>query len=104
MVCVMPVVLKVICVVAMALEVTLTFNGEKLQEAPTGRPLQKKVTVSLKTLTGATLRVVVVEVPMGMVMALVGALKAKVGAAPAVGALAMEAKRPCASPVRPAVK
>src|SRR5215469_14928851 len=93
--CDMPVVSTVICVVATALDATLTLEGEKLHVAPEGRPVQKKVTLPLNPLTGATLTVMGEEtLPLLTVMAPVEALKPKAGVAPAVVALEMAPRRP----------
>ena len=74
----------VTCVVETALEATVTLEGEKLQVAPVGRPLQEKVTLPLKPLTGATPSMAVPELPVVTVMAGVEALRPNVGVAPVV--------------------
>jgi hypothetical protein len=84
-----------------AVGVTESVLGEKVQVTPTG-PLQDRFTVPLKLLVGVTLMVAVVELPALTVAAEVEALKPKAAAAVEVVVLAMPAKRPCASLVRPA--
>src|SRR5581483_1785729 len=100
----MPMVVMVSVVVAGAEELTVSEVGVKMQAAPAGRPLQEKVTVPLKPLTGAAASVAVAELPAGTVAPGAEALKAKVALAPETVALLMEARRPCASLASPATK
>jgi hypothetical protein len=87
--------------VAAAVGVTERVLGEKVQVTPTG-PLQDKATLPLKLFVGATLMVAVVELPAVTVAAEVEALKPKAAGAVDDVVLAMLAKRPWASLVRPA--
>jgi hypothetical protein len=87
--------------VAAAVGVTERVLGEKVQVTPTG-PLQDKFTLPLKLLVGVTLMVAIVELPAVTVAAEVEALKPKADGAVDDVMLAMPAKRPWASLVRPA--
>jgi hypothetical protein len=100
--CAMPAAVWMVTVlVAAAVGVTESVLGEKVQETPTG-PLQDKVTLPVKLLVGATLMVAVVELPAVTVAAEVEALKPKAAGVVEAVVLAMPAKRPWASLVRPA--
>src|SRR3984885_3923354 len=100
--CAMPAAVWMVTVlVTAAVGVTESVLGEKVQVTPTG-PLQDKVTLPLKLLVGATLMVAVVELPAATVAAEVDALKPKAAGAVEAVVLAMPAKRPWASLVRPA--
>ena len=90
--------------VATAVDETVKELGEKEHVALIGKPLHARVTVPLNPFTGATLSVAVVEFPAVTVAAPADALKPMVGVLPATVVLAIPAKRPCASPARPAVK
>ena len=87
--------------VAADVGVTERVLGEKVQVTPTG-PLQDKLTLPLKLLVGVTLMVAVVELPAVTVAVEVEALKPKAAEAVDDVVLAMPAKRPWASLVRPA--
>jgi hypothetical protein len=99
-----PLVAKAMVSVAGALGETVSCGLEKLHAAPVGRPLHVKLTVPVKPLVGATLRVSVVEELTATVATLVEVLKLKVGVAEVVAPLVIAPKRPWVSPLRPAVK
>jgi hypothetical protein len=100
--CAMPAAVWMVTVlVAAAVGVIESVLGEKVQVTPTG-PLQDKATLPLKLLVGATLMVAVVELPAVTVAAEVDALKPKAAGEVEAVVLAMPAKRPWASLVRPA--